>query len=163
MANHNPILPPSNIGKTYRKTEKPNPKAMLFASLFLTPSSKTFMNVRQSGIQAGYSEEYANNITVQRPKWWVELITSAEYRRAAMLDAAEASLQQAVTSDSDDRDDKKIKHDAAKFITERLGKDHYSTRQEITGKDGRRLFTNEQRASATVPLADLFKGVEQPK
>lgn len=121
------------------------------------------MNVRQSALAAGYSDLYACNITVQRPKWWVELTETAEYRRAHMLDAAEQALQNAVTSNSEDRDDKKIKHDAAKFVSERLGKDHYSTRQELTGADGRRLFTNDTRHSANLPLNNLFKGVKAPE
>lgn len=163
MANPNPSPIPDNTGKTYQPTSKPNPKALLFASLFLTPSSKCFMNVYQSGIQAGYSELYARNITVQRPKWWVQLTETSDYRRAIMLDAAEGALKEAVTSKSDDINDKKIKHDAAKFISERLDKEHYSTRQEVTGADGKRLFTNEQRVSAIIPVSDLFKGVSKPQ
>ena len=153
--------PPNNTGKTYQKTMKPNPRAALFEQLFLTPNSKTFMNVRQSALAAGYDERYANNITVQKPKWWVQLVETSEYRRARMLDAAESALERAVTTTPKDRDDKKIKHDASKFISERLGKEHYSTRQELTGADGRRLFNSEARESANIPLASLFKGVSK--
>jgi len=60
---------------------------------------------------------------------------------------------------SDDKDDRKLKHDATKFISERLGKEHYSTRQEVTGADGRRLFDNTAREAASVPIEQLFKGV----
>jgi hypothetical protein len=162
MANPNPPKAPNQTGKTY-KTHVQNPKALLFASFYLTPSSKTFMNVYQSGLQAGYSDLYSRNITVQQPKWWKELMETSEYKRARMLNAAEQALEQAVTDQSKDKDDKKIKHDAAKFISERLGKEHYSTRQELTGADGRRLFTNETRSNANIPLKSLFKGVEQPK
>lgn len=163
MANSKPKPIPDNTGKTYRTHKAINPKAEIFTQFFLSPTSTTFMNARGSAIRAGYSEHYANNMTVQRPKWYVSITESADYRRAKMLDLAEKNLLESVESYSDDKDDKKLKHDATKFIAERLGKDKYSTRQEITGKDGRRLFTNEQRASATVPLANLFKGVEQPQ
>ena len=153
---------PNNNGKTYATRKAMNVKAEMFAQVFLNPTSKTFMNVLQSALRAGYSETYAENISVQRPKWWIELTETADYRRAQMLAIAEKNLLDTVASTSDDRDDRKIKHDATKFVSERLGKQHYSTRQEITGADGRRLFTNEQRASAKTPVASLFKGVQQP-
>lgn len=159
MANYNPIPPPSNTGKEYQKTRKANPKAMLFATLYLTPGSKSFMNIYQSGVASGYSEQYSSNISSQRPKWWVELTETADFRRANMLDAAESALQDSVTSKSEDKEDKKIKHDSAKFISERLGKAYYSTRTEVTDADGRRLFDNKARDNANMPLETLFKGV----
>ncbi len=162
MANKNPILPPSNEGKEYR-TLKINAQAQMFATFYLSPESDTFMNVRASAIRAGYSEQYANNITSQRPKWWIELTETANYKRAQMLNSAEDSLYETVTMPAEDREDKKLKHDAAKFISERLGKQHYSTRQELTGADGRRLFTNQTRNTANQPLETLFKGVETSK
>lgn len=162
MANPNPPHPPDHTGKIYR-TYKHNPKAALFEQLYLTPSSKTFMNIYQSGIASGYSEQYSSNISVQQPKWWLKIIESSEYRRATMLDAAEKALEDAVTTNSDDKDDRKIKHDAAKFISERLGKEHYSTRQEVTGADGRSVFANEDRERAKQPLSTLFKGVQAVK
>ena len=160
MANPNPKPIPSTKGMTYRRHKKLNPQAEIFTQFYLSPTSHTFMNARGSAIRAGYSEHYANNITVQRPKWYVEITESADFRRARMLDSAEQNLLESVESVSEDKDDRKIKHDATKFVTERLGKDKYSTRQEVTGADGRRLFTNEQREDAKVPLATLFKGVK---
>ena len=67
----NPIQP-DNTGKQYR-TMKINHQAQMFATFYMSPTSDTFMNVRQSALRAGYSEQYANNITVQRPKWWIDL------------------------------------------------------------------------------------------
>lgn len=52
--------------------------------------------------------------------------------------------------------------DASKFVTERLGKEHYSTRKELTDKGGKRLF-NVKDKEADETLVDLFKGVEAPK
>ena len=163
MANPNPKPIPSNVGKTYKTHKAINPKAEIFTQFFLVPTSPTFMNARGSAIRAGYSEHYADSITVQRPKWYIEITESADFRRAQMLDIAERNLLTSVAMESDDRDDRKIKHDATKFVTERLGRDKYSTRQEITGADGRRLFTNETRDGAKMPLATLFKGVSQPE
>lgn len=135
----------------------------MFATFYLAPDSETFMNVRASALRAGYSETYANNITVQRPKWWIELTETANYRRASMLDSAETVLQRTVNAVPQTDLQEKLQHDSAKFISERLGKQHYSTRQEVTGADGKRLFTNEQRATAVLPVASLFKGVSPTK
>ena len=161
MANPNPPAPPNNTGKKYNRTA-PNYQAQAFAKFYMTPTSESFMNVRQSALRAGYSETYANNITVQRPEWWVELIDSAEYQRAAMLKKAQSRLDERLSDDvSGDANKLKIQTDVAKFISERLGKEHYSTRQEVTGADGKRLFDNEQRMESVQPLANLFKGVSK--
>lgn len=162
MANKNPVPPPNNTGQTYATRKAFNPKAEMFAQVFLDPTSKTFMNVRGSAIRAGYSELYASNITVQEPKWWKELQASAEFNRAEMLHAAEKNIKRTLVREPETDTQQKLQHDASKFVSERLGKQFYSTRQELTGADGRRLFTNEQRASAKTPVASLFKGVKAP-
>lgn len=162
MANPNPPAPPNNTGKEYR-TLKINQQAKVFATFYLSPASDTFMNVRQSALRAGYSERYANNITVQRPKWWIELTETADYERAQMLKTAQKRLNERLTEKATDRDTLKIQTDVAKFVSERLGKEHYSTRQEVTGADGRAIFANEERDRAKTPLASLFKGVADIK
>jgi arginine/lysine/ornithine decarboxylase len=153
---------PDNRGKKYKRTVY-DPRVDIFKQFYLKIDSYTFMNILQSALRAGYSEQYARNISVQRPSWWVDLMNSAEYNRAKMLEEAENRLYERVTEKSvDDVQRLKIQTDVAKFVTERLGKDKYSTRQELTGADGRRLFTNEQRATAKTPVAALFKGVKAP-
>lgn len=150
---------PDNTGKTY-KTHKPNIQAQMFATFFLDPTSKTFWNARGSAIRAGYSEQYADSITVQKPKWYVELTESAEYRRAEMLKMAEVNMHRRLGSVPETDVDKRLQADTDKFVTERLGKQYYSTRQEVTGADGRALFDEEKRAASAVELASLFKGVD---
>jgi hypothetical protein len=151
--------PTNNTGKTY-KTVKPNFKAQMFATFYLSPTSDTFMNIRQSAMRAGYTETYADNITVQKPKWWIELTQSSDFTRAQILNKAQSRIKERLDDATNgDKDLLKIQTDVAKFALERLGKDHYSTRQEVTGADGRRLFDNKTRESATVPIANLFKGV----
>lgn len=153
--------PPLNIGKTYKRNVY-DPRVDIFKQFYLRPDSYTFMNVRQSALRAGYSEQYANNITTQAPKWWTELVQSSDYTRAKMLNAAENNLYQVVSEEMhEDASHKRIQTDVSKYVTERLGKDHYSTRSEVTGADGRRLFDDSKRASANVPLTKLFKPVPQ--
>jgi len=151
---------PRKTDQKYKRTAPYDPRVDIFKQFYLRPDSYTFMNVRQSALRAGYTEHYANNLsTGSGPVWYMELIESSEYRRAAMLKKAEQRLYERVEEDVKDKDGRKLQADVAKFVTERLGKDHYSTRQEVTGADGRRLFDNKTRESATVPIAQLFKGV----
>lgn len=164
MANNtgNQIIP-DNTGKEYRTLKQGNVKAEMFANFYLAPDSKSFMNVRQSALRAGYSELYANNITVQRPKWWIELTETADFKRARMLNSAESALENTVTLTPENDTQEKLKHDAAKFISERLGKGFYSTRQEVTGADGKAIFSNEERDRVKMPITSLFKGVSPGK
>lgn len=164
MANKNPVIPTTK-GKTtangkYKRTVY-DPRVDMFKQFYCRPDSYTFGNVRQSALRAGYTEQYANNISSQRPSWWVEFTETGDFKRAEMLKAAENNLHQTIVTPPEDKDDKKLQHDATKFVSERLGKEHYSTRQEVTGKDGKRLFSVEQRATASVPLTNLFKGVDK--
>ena len=88
----------------------------------------------------------------------------SEVMRAEMLALSERNLRSVVVkSEPDNADDKKIWYRANEYISGTLGKAFYSTRQELTGADGRRLFTNDTRATANLPLNNLFKGVKAPE
>ena len=162
MANNkgNQIIP-NNKGKKNKRHAPYDPRVDMFKSFYLRPDSYTFFNARQSALRAGYTEQYSNNITSQQPSWYVDMLESADHKRAAMLKAAEDNLLETVQSKSDDRDDRKLKHDATKFVSERLGKQHYSTRQEVTGADGRAIFSNDEREANKLPLNQLFAGVSE--
>lgn len=160
MANHKPPqVPPNNKGKTYRRNVY-DPRVDIFKQFYLRPDSYTFFNILQSALRAGYSQQYSENISVQKPKWWVELTTSSDFTRAKMLHEAQNRLYEVVSEPLDsDASKKRIQTDVAKYVTERLGKDHYSTRTELTDKGGRRLFSNDTRESVKMDVSTLFKGV----
>lgn len=155
--------PPNNLGKTQNKQRIDDVRVVAFKQYFINPESPTFMNVLQSALKAGYSQEYSESLGYQNPKWFDELMTDKEVERAKMLEQAEKGLYEAVTYDSSDKDKAKMKLQASVYVTERLGKALYSSRQELTGADGRRLFTNEQRDGVKMPLKTLFKGVQSPE
>lgn len=151
--------PPNNTGKKYARNVY-DPRVDMFKQFYLRPDSYTFFNIRQSALRAGYSEQYACNISTQAPKWWTELVESGDYTRAQMLNKAQDNLLKVVKEeDNGDIANKKIKVDVSKYVTERLGKEHYSTRQEVTGKDGKRLFAFKDDSS-TNSVDELFKGVQ---
>jgi len=68
---------------------KPDPRQTIFLSLFLDPQSKTFSNVLQSGLKAGYKREYAENLTSEMPKWLSENLGDLQ-----MLAKAERNLNE---------------------------------------------------------------------
>lgn len=154
------MIPPDNKGRKY-KIRTPDPREILFKQFYIDPRSYTYMNILQSAIRAGYSKYYASNISHNRPRWWRELMKDAEVRRAKMLDKAEQHFDEVLDTptSTEDRERLKLKQKTAEFISERVGKDVYSTRQELTGKDGKRLFKRESQEELTAELENLFIGV----
>ena len=108
------------------------PQQQLFLKNYLDPKSETWSNATQSAIKAGYSPDYADNIMALMPDWLSGSI--GKYKR--MLDKAEIRLEASL-----DSDDEKLAQDTAKFIAKTIGKQVYSERQELTGKDGKDLPT----------------------
>lgn len=126
-----------------------DPRQKLCWDLYVNPNSETFGNGLQSAIKAGYSESHAATITTE--DWFQERV-----RRINMLSKAEKVLDEMlempveVTEWQGYGEEKeqvvvtspalvKVKQDTAKFIAERVGKEHYSNRTEMTGKDGEQL------------------------
>lgn len=136
-----------------KNKDKLNERQILFLSLYLDPNSETFGNAYRSAIKAGYSSEYADNISGQGNKWLSENVGDAQ-----RLINAEKALDECLTLDTEvkeivnekgevvtlkDPQLLKIKQDTAKFISERLGKAKYSTRTELTGADGKQLLPDQ--------------------
>jgi len=109
--------------------------------LYVNPKSETFGNAYQSAQKAGYEESYAAIITTTN--WFLEKL-----RRLNMLSKAEKALDETLSYNPVNKEGKidpaigRLRLDAAKHITSTLGKDEgYSTRQEVTGKDGGAIET----------------------
>ena len=109
--------------------------------LYVNPKSETFGNAYQSAQKAGYEESYAAIITTTN--WFLEKL-----RRLNMLSKAEKALDETLSYNPVNKEGKIdpaigiLRLDAAKHITSTLGKDEgYSTRQEVTGKDGGAIET----------------------
>lgn len=125
----------------------PDPRQRLMWSFYVNPKSSTFNNAHQSAVKAGYTEDYAGQITSQ--DWF-----KGRLSRLNLLDEAVEVLQETLrmpvlVEEVDGHGDDaelvvktspalvRIKQDTAKFIAERQGKeDGWASRSEITGKDG---------------------------
>lgn len=117
-----------------------DPRQAKFLAAYLDPNSETFSNALRSALKAGYSQEYAENITHLMPDWLSEAIGDAE-----LVSRAEKALSETLNYLTVDEEGKvdasvaKIKQDTAKFILSRLNKQKYSDRTEVTGKDGQQI------------------------
>ena len=76
-----------------------------------------------------------------------------------MLEHAEKNMNKTLVDKPTTELHQKLQHDASKFISERLGKEHYSTRKELTDAGGKRLFQPSHALNAKKALDDLFEGV----
>jgi hypothetical protein len=116
---------------------KPDPRQALFLKHYLDPKSQTFSNAYQSAIKAGYEEEYAKVILSKDLDWMSESV-----KTESMVYKAEKNLEKILDMNAISEEGKvdtsllKVVADTSKFITERLAKDKYSSKQvtEHTGK-----------------------------
>ena len=149
--------------KPENRVKAVDPRQTAFKQYYIDPNSPSFANARASAIRAGYSEQYADNITAQQPAWLGDLLADTQLVRAEMLALSERNLKNVVSEPKPtDIQDKKLWVDTSKYVSGTLGKEVYSTRQEVTGADGRAIFSNDEREGAKMPLATLFKGVSKP-
>lgn len=112
------------------------PQQAEFLGYYLNPKSETYSNAKGSALKAGYSQEYAENITSLMPDWLSENIG----RQIKIVEKAERNLEGFM-----DSEDEKIKADMTKFALSRLKKESYSDRTEHTGKNGEDFIVNVVR------------------
>lgn len=114
-----------------------SPQQEIFFAAYIDPKSPTFNNACQSALKAGYSQQYAENITGQMPDWLSESLGDRN-----LVQKAEKNLNKLLESDKED-----IQLNTSKFVLERLNKKKYAQRQEHTGEDG---------APLTVKIVDSY-------
>lgn len=116
-----------------------DPRQQLFLKGYLDPKSETFSNALQSALKAGYSQEYSENIMSLMPEWLSDSIGKAK-----MVIKAERNLDKALDGllDDPEKGKKEIQWKASEFALERLKKQDYSQRTELTGKNGTSISLN---------------------
>ena len=129
-----------------------------FISYFFDPKSKTFNDIKNSALRAGFGKKYSETMSVRAQQW----LSNAMGQRSRMLVKAERNLDEALDVDINEQAigafgpilDKKtkkpvmrrnvrvmeLKHDASKFVAERIGKEHYGKAGDVY--DQRSLIIN---------------------
>lgn len=117
----------------------PDPRQSLFLSHYIDPRSPTFSNALQSGLKAGYSQEYSSTILSQDIAWLSESLKDSN-----LLHKAEKRLNQILDLepvDGEGKIDNSLMANQMKAVTlvaKGLGKAKYSERveQELSNPDG---------------------------
>jgi hypothetical protein len=115
------------------------PQQRLFIEAYTNPKSKTFNNARQSALQAGFSENYADQILYKPQKWLMEI--EGQLNDEKMLLKAEENFREVQglqVASYDPKLDKVVvqtdvlahRNKVDMFLAERLNKAKYSTRTE---------------------------------
>lgn len=131
------------------------PQQELFLATYTDPKSDTFSNALQSALKAGYSQEYAENITHLLPDWLSESIG-----KSRIIIKAERNLDIALEGGLDDleKGGKPIQWKATEFSLKTQGKDlGYTERTEVTGKDGKDLIPEQLTQEEKDQLLSLIK------
>lgn len=134
------------------------PQQEKFLCNYKDPNSPLFGNAYRSALDAGYSQEYAENITHHMPAWLAENSGTGD-----MLKKAEAALLEAISLEIRGADKKvdpaiaRIKADVSKFVAETIGRAKYSKRTEHTGKDGGAIvISNEVKEAMENALEEVI-------
>lgn len=118
------------------------PQQELYLEKYTNPKSPTFGNSTRSAIEAGYSPSYAENIHHLMPEWLADYLT--DFRRLKRAEKNLDEVQGIEIVNEEGKPDPQLIEKRTKvdfFILERLNKQKYSSRTELTGKDGKDLPT----------------------
>lgn len=120
-----------------------DPREQIMWDLYVTGIQNGKENAYQAAIDAGYAKDTARNITMN--DWFKERI--GKLKRKDMLSKAERNLDKALDVSYEDADGNiksdvmRIVVDVSKTVVTTLGKEEYSTRSELTGKNGESIVT----------------------
>lgn len=136
------------------KNDTLDPRQARLLTLYLDPKSATFANLLQSAVEAGFTESTARAISGKMPQW-----LSEQLDKSALVYKARRNLHRFLDLDDEDPQKLRVKADITKFVAERVDKENFSTRQELTGADGGAIKSDvniDQRlAQITAELRDL--------
>ena len=135
-----------------------DPRQKMCWEFYTTPKSETFGNATQSAIKAGYTDGTADTITLTEwfcgRLWKLNAVLKGENKLRELMELPIVDVEGKV-----DVGIARIQADLAKYVTSTLGKDEgYSSRSEVTGKDGKDLVDTDTRNLANLALDKYLNG-----
>lgn len=124
------------MGNNKTRNMELNPQQQTFLKLYIDPKSPTWGNALQSGLKAGYDDDYARNILNQMPEW-----LKSNLDKTRLIQKAEKNLEMSLDGllDDPEKGGKVLQQRSTEFVLSRLAKETYSERKEIGGIDGKSL------------------------
>jgi|SRR3990167_500846 len=113
-----------------KKQFPPDPRQELCLSYYFDPKSKTFGDLKNSAVHAGFTVSYADNLFALLPEWLSDAMGQHK-----MLSKAERNLDNMLDLKENSEGKLRVKADITKFIAERLGKRKYAQRKENINLD----------------------------
>ena len=129
-----------------KKEEHFSPRQISFAMYYYLPNSKTYGNALQSALKAGFSPNYAKNITIFELKWLEDIIVEIIGKPTDKKNLVAKAKR--VLDKSLDSDDAKLAQDTAKFISNT--DKEFSSKQDIT--------SNGESINSPVALVEFVDG-----
>ena len=108
-----------------------NEQQTTFLKAYTDPKSPTWSNYRQSALKAGYSEEYADNLSSLMPDWLSENIGNTK-----LLQKANKNLEMALDGllDDPEKGAKQIQYKATEFVQKGLNRETFGDKADINLK-----------------------------
>lgn len=108
-----------------------NEQQTTFLKVYTDPKSPTWSNYRQSALKAGYSEEYADNLSSLMPDWLSENIGNTK-----LLQKANKNLDMALDGllDDPEKGAKQIQYKATEFVQKGLNRETFGDKADINLK-----------------------------
>lgn len=145
----------------YERSGRTNPKNDLMWSMYVDPASPTFGTARASAIAAGWNVSTASSVTDE--PWFLQRCAQSK-----LVKTAEKVLQEMLETEDIEKvvfegkeynilrtspGLRKIKQDTAKFVAERLAKQHYAAQSTLDMTSGGKALTKEDTANLLSKLA----------
>lgn len=141
-----------------------DPQKTRFLELYTNPKSNTFGDAYNTAIKVGYSESYAKNIMHILPDWLSDNVGTA--KRLKKAEKLMDKIMDLEAVDEEGKVDNALISNQVKIINliaKGIGKNTYSERTELTGKNGDSIHVTIEDLSelSDAELAKLIAGGEE--
>lgn len=151
----------------------PKPQQLAFAENYYNPTSPTYGNATQSAIRAGYTETFARSNATRKLVPMAKKLTGRDKEEERVRDATKMRIEMLQDAERVLAQDLKISDEApapvlairnktAQFVASTVGKDIYSTRNEVVNS-GRNVLDGETGEMLEVTFRKYLINPTEPR